>query len=328
MTTVQVHGAGPAGSSAAVAALLAGAEVDLYDPSPFPRQKVCGEFLSPEALPILEALGVAREFAALGPATYRELVLRIGSRAVRARLPTPAYGLSRYALDHLLLNRALSLGARLHRERATADSAIPTVVATGRPGSPSTPRGSRLFGFKAHFRGTPSEPLSLNFSGPVYVGINAVEGGGTNVCGLAPEDALQRHSFVIDDFLYTRPNIFCHIQTLSRSMPWLLTGPLVYDQRFQKSGVYRYPAGDTLSFVDPFTGSGLLSALLTGRFAGLHAAQNEPVDAYLERCRAALRRPFLIASIFRAFLATPLAGPLAACIPVTWMIQGTRPAEV
>jgi hypothetical protein len=82
-----VHGAGPAGCSAAITARLAGAEVHLYDPSPFPCHKVCGEFLSPEALPILDRLGVWDAISALRPARYSNLVLRFESRVVRLTLP-------------------------------------------------------------------------------------------------------------------------------------------------------------------------------------------------------------------------------------------------
>jgi len=42
---IRVIGAGPAGAAAAIAARLEGVEVDLFEKSRFPRQKVCGEFL-------------------------------------------------------------------------------------------------------------------------------------------------------------------------------------------------------------------------------------------------------------------------------------------
>jgi len=329
---IEVHGAGPAGSAAAISARLAGAEVDLYDPSHFPHHKVCGEFLSPEAIPILEALGLAGAFEDLHPARYSHLVLRFGPRMIRSPLPEPAYGISRHSLDQLLLDRALSLGVRLHRERAPEDSTLPTVVAHGRQGphaaSTTLPRGRRLFGFKAHFNGSPADPLTLFFAGRTYVGINAVENGVINVCGIAPEDDLHRTGFDIDAYLQTLPVLAALVKPLSRSMAWLRTGPFLYAQRFQPSGVCQYPAGDALSFIDPFTGSGLLSALLTGRLAGLHAAHSVPATRHLQLCRQALGRPFFMASIVRKVLATPLAWPLAVRIPARWLILGTRPAAV
>ena len=55
---VAIIGAGPGGST--LAALLAsrGVRVALIDRDTFPRDKLCGEFLSYDALPIVELLGV------------------------------------------------------------------------------------------------------------------------------------------------------------------------------------------------------------------------------------------------------------------------------
>ena len=48
-----VVGAGPAGSACAITAARAGAKVLLLEKDHFPRQKVCGEFVSPESLGLL-----------------------------------------------------------------------------------------------------------------------------------------------------------------------------------------------------------------------------------------------------------------------------------
>ena len=48
-----VVGAGPAGSACAITAARAGAKVLLLEKDRFPRQKVCGEFVSPESLGLL-----------------------------------------------------------------------------------------------------------------------------------------------------------------------------------------------------------------------------------------------------------------------------------
>src|SRR5437016_13078771 len=53
---VAVIGAGPAGCAAAIAAARAGASVRLFERGPYPRHKVCGEFVSPEALALLREL--------------------------------------------------------------------------------------------------------------------------------------------------------------------------------------------------------------------------------------------------------------------------------
>ncbi|PJB30883.1 MAG: hypothetical protein CO109_12895, partial [Deltaproteobacteria bacterium CG_4_9_14_3_um_filter_65_9] len=55
---VIVVGGGPAGSASAIFLALKGYRVALLDRAKFPRDKVCGEFISPGADPILAELGV------------------------------------------------------------------------------------------------------------------------------------------------------------------------------------------------------------------------------------------------------------------------------
>jgi hypothetical protein len=57
-------------------------------------------------------------------------------------------------------------------------------------------------------------------------------------------------------------------------MDWLITGPLVFSERLrQPADEVTYRAGDSLGFTDPFTGSGILNAMLTGELAGIAAAR-------------------------------------------------------
>ena len=67
---VLIVGAGPAGG--ALAALLAGRghDVLLLDRATFPRDKTCGDGLTPRAIPVLERLGLLASLQAHG---YREI---------------------------------------------------------------------------------------------------------------------------------------------------------------------------------------------------------------------------------------------------------------
>ncbi|MEO8663409.1 MAG: FAD-dependent oxidoreductase, partial [Bryobacteraceae bacterium] len=130
---VHVAGGGLAGSTAAIAALRKGAGVVLYEPSRFPRHKVCGEFLSPGVTGVLRSLDLDADFFAAKPAPVRRMMVRIGRAEKRGTLPETAWGLSRYTLDALLIQKAATLGAEVRRERAPSDLAGPVVTATGRP---------------------------------------------------------------------------------------------------------------------------------------------------------------------------------------------------
>ncbi len=317
---IVILGGGPAGSAAAIAARREGSAVALIEKSKFPRHKVCGEFFSPEIAAELEQLGVWDAFIAAGPARVKRMKLHFRRREKTCLLPEPAWGLSRHAFDTLLFNRAQELGA------VVADRGpSPLVIASGRIAS-MTSRGGRLFGFKTHFQGPTDDAVELFFFNGCYVGISSVEGEYTNVCGLGPEDFLSRFDFDYDLVVRKSPALAARLAPLTRSMKWISTGPLRYGQAFNPDGA-QYLAGDALSFVDPFTGSGLLAAVKTGGLAGLAAARGEPVSRYLARCRASLRQPFEVASIFRKAVEGGWAEWVAPLVPGRVLFALTRPQK-
>jgi flavin-dependent dehydrogenase len=316
---ISVTGAGLAGSAAAIAARRAGAAVELIERSRHPRHKVCGEFLSPEIARELDRLGLWSEFRALGPARMTRMVLRFAKREKQCRLPEPAWGLSRYQLDWLLHRAALNCGAW----HAESPSAQLRVIATGRRGA--APNRDRLFGFKAHFTGPIDDAVELYFIDRGYVGVSPVEDHKTNVCGLVPESVLRATKFEVEGLL--KGPVAERLKPLERAMDWMFVGPLVFENHFTSgTGPGEYMAGDCLSFVDPFTGSGMLAALLTGRLAGEAAATGRPVEHYLRDCRRSLGRPFEVASLFRAVLKSGWADLLSAAVPSRLLFALTRPA--
>ncbi|HYP14644.1 MAG TPA: hypothetical protein VEQ63_12025 [Bryobacteraceae bacterium] len=313
-----IYGGGPAGASAGLAALADDQPVTIVERSRFPRHKVCGEFLSPEILPLMDRLKLAEKLQRLNPARVTRMRVCLGRGEKTSRLPEAALGLSRYELDRLLLESARARGAAVLPEC----SEQPDVVATGR--STSAPRGDRLFGFKAHFRGPCDDAVELFFFNGCYVGLNAIEGGLTNVCGLGPERLLSATGFDIDGFLAQSPPLRARLAPLTREFEWLFTGPLVFQNQFSAEST-TYLAGDAVSFVDPFTGSGILSAVSTGILAGRHAARGVSTSDHLRACRDTLSRPFGVSSIFRRVADTPWAAPLLQAVPGQLLFWATRP---
>ena len=110
---IAVIGGGIAGS--ALAALLAGAgrDVLLLEKDAFPRDKLCGEFLSAESSKLLDRVGCLQEVLALGPAriTQARFFSASGRDAV-LDLQGEALGLSRRSLDEALFGHAARRGLR------------------------------------------------------------------------------------------------------------------------------------------------------------------------------------------------------------------------
>ncbi|HEX6703283.1 MAG TPA: geranylgeranyl reductase family protein [Albitalea sp.] len=108
---VLIVGAGPAGSAAAITLARAGFEVVLVDQHPFPRDKICGDGLIPDAHNALRKLGVLDEVMALAqPSSH---VGCIGPRGGRVDVPGTLAVLPRKELDHVLCRAAVAAGARM-----------------------------------------------------------------------------------------------------------------------------------------------------------------------------------------------------------------------
>jgi flavin-dependent dehydrogenase len=198
------------------------------------------------------------------------------------------------------------------------------VLAHGR--RQASAKGKRLFGFKTHFEGSADDSVQLFFFSRCYVGVSPVEGGLTNVCGLVPEAALSARGFEIDAMLESEPALKERLKTLRRNMKWMLTAPVTPDRRLARpTGEAVFPAGDALGFVDPFTGSGILSALLTGRAAGQAAARGRSVAEYLGDCSRILSRQYCLASFLSGAISSGLARYGLGWIPGGLLFRATRP---
>jgi flavin-dependent dehydrogenase len=311
-----IAGAGPAGASAAIALARLGRPPILYERSAVPRHKVCGEFLTPEIAPLLDDLGVGATFRQAGPARITHAELHFGRAGRRFRLGEPAYGLSRYRFDAMLVDAAVSQGAVLRNQLSPA---TPAIDARGRRSRAR--RGGRLFGFKAHFDGPANDAVELWFFEGGYCGLCPVEAGATNVCGLASEELLAAHDFQVEEMLAAAPHLRTRMSGISRRFDWLTTGPL----RFGRGpATTTLAVGDALRFVDPFTGSGLLASVQTGVWAAEAFAGDR--KAYARRCAAFYRTQSAASAIIRRLLALGWAETLAGLIPARLLFRLTRPA--
>jgi geranylgeranyl reductase family protein len=116
-TDVLVVGAGPGGSAAAYHLARHGIDVTAIDKATFPREKVCGDGLTPRSVGAVQRMGVDTS----DPGFERVMGLRVHSKDVTIDLPWPEletwpdFGLvmPRLGFDHLLLERAKKAGARV-----------------------------------------------------------------------------------------------------------------------------------------------------------------------------------------------------------------------
>ncbi|MBK5260429.1 MAG: NAD(P)/FAD-dependent oxidoreductase [Thermoanaerobaculia bacterium] len=349
---VAVIGAGPAGST--LAALLArrGMSVCLIDREEFPRDKVCGEFLSYDALPILERLGVADQLDALGAPRIERCRVVGRTRDYEFGFPQAARGISRFALDELLLRHAVASGAlpRIGWTAVDIDPASRTVTierngerdvvearviagAWGRWGRFDAQlnrtfvrdRAHRSFGFKRHYRAeTVMETIDLYSFRGGYLGVSPVEGGITNICGLAHASRLAKHRGRWEGFVEMIRGEESRLESLyAAHVPaqenFLSSEPVIFRARSPvEQGIVMI--GDASGVIDPLTGNGMAMAIQSAALAAPHIAAivNGKVEAAREyseahksffdgriawsrRIALLLSRPALLDAVLRTF---------------------------
>ncbi len=108
---VVVVGAGPSGAACALWLARAGVDVVLVDQHDFPRDKICGDGLIPDAHHALERLGVHDEVMAAAQRSGH--VACIGSRGGRIDVPGTLAVLPRRELDDIVCRAAVRAGAAL-----------------------------------------------------------------------------------------------------------------------------------------------------------------------------------------------------------------------
>jgi len=309
-----------AGCAASIALARKGRSVTLIEREPTPRHKVCGEFLSGEALEDLHALGI--DVTSLGAVPINYVRLAAARRAAEAPLPFPAASLTRKALDTALIAAAIAAGVRVEQGRsvqtlarkapdlwqATLDDGAtreaPTVfLATGKHDlrgytRPKDPQ--RWVAFKMYFRLGAAQAAELAHASELmlypggYGGIQPVENGIANLCWVVQGRYFTRVGNRWEDFLAKMQQDCPHLAMRLAGAEPLLAKPISvthipygYIRRTTEDGLYCI--GDQAAVIPSFTGDGISIALHTARCAAAACLAAEPAPVFQAKLRSALR---------------------------------------
>jgi len=109
---VGIIGGGLAGLTSAIHLAKEGHKVVLIEKNSYPKHKVCGEYISSEVTPYLLQLGL--DPYRLGAVAIKTLQLTTQrGKSLNSSLGDGGFGLSRYTLDHALMNLAVSCGVEV-----------------------------------------------------------------------------------------------------------------------------------------------------------------------------------------------------------------------
>jgi flavin-dependent dehydrogenase len=329
---VAVAGGGPAGALAAARLAASGRRVVVLERQPGPHDKVCGEFISGEARPLLAALGI--DPAALGAVPIRTLRLAAGRREAPIPLPFEALSLSRRRLDEALLDAAARAGAAVRRgsavrrieedaveaggERIRADR---IVLATGKHDLPGARRGAHTdgpVGFKMHFRLAPgplaalAATVELHLFRGGYAGLEPIEDGRANLCLVLGKAALARMGRSWADFLPALGDAapllgerLAGAEPCSPAPLAIAAIPYGFIHRARpEDAVFR--VGDQLAVIPSFAGDGISIALHSGAAAAAAILAGETPASFHRRMARRLLRPVRLAAAVAAGLGSPM----------------------
>jgi menaquinone-9 beta-reductase len=112
---ITIIGGGPSGSTAAIYLAGFGFDVCLIEKKIFPREILCGEFLSREVVKNLKELNLFSSFLNLNPNLINSFALFNDKKGISTQLDFQAYALKRSAFDNLLLMSAKANGVTVYQ---------------------------------------------------------------------------------------------------------------------------------------------------------------------------------------------------------------------
>jgi len=345
---VLILGGGVAGCAASIALARKGRSVTLIEREPTPRHKVCGEFLSGEALVDLHALGL--DVASLGAVPIDHVRLAAARSAAEAPLPFPAASLTRKALDTALIAEAIAAGVRVECGRSvqslsrtpanlwqatlddgTSRESATVFLATGkhdlrghtRPKDPD-----QWVAFKMYFRLAPAQTAELAGASELmlypggYGGIQPVEDGIANLCCVVQQNFLPRGGDRWEAFLAKIQHDCPHLAMRLAGAEPLLAKPIAithipygFIRRSTDDGLYCI--GDQAAVIPSFTGDGISIALHTARSAATAYLAAQPAPLFQAELRSSLLAQMRLAELAADGLNNSLArAVLPFCLKV------------
>jgi menaquinone-9 beta-reductase len=288
MKDVIIIGGGLAGLISGIQLARASYSVTLIEKKQYPFHKVCGEYISNEAYPFLELLGV--KFRDLDISRINRLMVSSPSgKFLESELQLGGFGISRFALDNYLYKLALDCGVNVisgvaaekvvfirdHFMVTLANGkGLEALIVIGSYGKRSRidknldrafiSRKSPYLGVKYHIKTDhPANLIALHNFKDGYGGISKVEGSKYNLCYLSHRDNLKTYKNVKEmekEVLYKNP-FLKEIFTNSE----FLTDPLVINEISFETKLpvenHILMVGDAAGMITPLCGNGMAMAI-------------------------------------------------------------------
>lgn len=329
-------GGGLAGLTACIHLAKHQLSVLVFERYPYPKHKVCGEYVSNEVKPYLQHLGVALDNLYL-PEIDNFLITTTSNKYIKGKLPLGGFGISRYAFDHLLYQKATELGVEFIFEKVTSISSqqnlhivhskhrsVETKIVVGSFGKRSnidlslqrkfTTKPAPWVGIKAHYQHPDfsSNKVELhNFNGG-YCGLSLTENKQVNFCYLAKYDVFKQFKNIAD----FNKNILCKNKYLAQ---FLEEADLTFEHHLAIAQVSfknkktiennMLMIGDSAGLIHPLCGNGMAMAIHSAKIASeeiiayqQHQSTTILFENYTQKWKATFQKRMKFGSIFQRIL--------------------------
>lgn len=297
---ISIIGGGPAGSTAAVQLARCGFSVALFERKSFPREVLCGEFLSIEVTKILKELKLFNNFIKLNPNPVNSMSFYFDDeKMLNKQLNFQAYAVKRSVFDNFLLNSAKDAGVNVYQPSAVNNVtrhdnnfvlnitnengdvkkiySKHVIAAYGKSGFLDKRLKRNFAGKKTYLNGIKFHidnkflckhrvnEISLFVSKGIYCGINSVNGNESTVCFLENKKKYLNSSkdHLIDLFFngYKISNPFKDIfKDKIKSQHVYGTGNIYFGKRKVVENGI-YMIGDAAGIIAPLSGDGIGMAM-------------------------------------------------------------------
>jgi len=284
-----IIGGGLAGLITSIDLARSGVAATIVEKRQYPFHRVCGEYVSNEVVPYLQSLGAYPE--SLHPARISRFQLSATQgRLADLPLDLGGFGISRFAFDYFLYQRALQLGVQFKLNTSvmstsfhldtfrieTSDGVQEADIVVGSYGKLSrldkqlhrsfVHRHSPYVGVKYHVKlpEYPNDLISLHNFSHGYCGISRVENDIVNVCYLTHRNNVRRYGnlrTMEEAVLFRNP----FIRSIFEKSEFLFDRPETINEiSFQtKQPVENHilMIGDAAGMIAPLCGNGMAMAI-------------------------------------------------------------------
>jgi len=291
---VIIIGGGLAGLTAAIHLSNSGLKVTVIEKNEFPKHKVCGEYISNEVIPYFEFLNL--KISELKPSIITKMEFSSAKgNIISADLPLGGFGISRFELDHYLLQKAIEKGCQVIQDTVTEihfindeflittyeNIKLKSKITIGAFGKRSNIDQTLLRNFiqkkspwlavKAHYSGKfPNDLVGLhNFKGG-YCGVSKVEDDKINICYLVNYETFKQYKNIEDfqhEILDKNPNL----KMIFDNSEMIFDKPLTISQiSFENKNTvdnHILMIGDTAGLIHPLCGNGMAMAVHSAKIA-------------------------------------------------------------